>query len=144
MYTDRLNPVDGLPEFKNTRKVVTEREKRIAARRARRFVIIPWNVLVAVSRALRFGRALRLLFLLCLYQNLKKTAANGGWIELLQHDVDAMDLSDSNLCKATYQLETRGLIEVQRRRASGHCCDWLGEKMCRDHPTPLRHPRGRQ
>ena len=115
MSVVKLNPVDGLPEFTKVRKVVTERQRARAAKRARRFIMVEWGELVRLLRVLGAGRAVRLLFALWLHQGLNKTRRNDDWIEVDQKDLIALDLSDSNLSKATYQLETLGLVEVQRR-----------------------------
>ena len=115
MSVVKLNPVDGLPEFTKVRKVVTERQRARAAKRARQFIMVEWGELVRLLRVLGAGRAVRLLFALWLHQGLNKTRRNDDWIEVDQKDLIALDLSDSNLSKATYQLETLGLVEVQRR-----------------------------
>jgi hypothetical protein len=41
---------------------------------------------------------------------------NGGWVELVRHDLAVAALADSNLYKAVAELEALGLVEVQRRR----------------------------
>jgi hypothetical protein len=110
----KLNRVDGLPEWKG-RKVETELQKRRAAKRARRFVMIEWGDLVPALHALDTDRATRLLLLLLLQDKLQRVRTKNGWIELVKHDLEAVDLADSNLTKWVVKLETLGLIEVQRR-----------------------------
>ena len=77
MSVVKLNPVDGLPEWKG-RKVVTERQKALAAKRARRFVMIGWGELVTSCRTMGTDRVTRLLMVLCLHRNLSKNS--NGWI----------------------------------------------------------------
>ena len=110
----KLNPVDGLPEWKG-RKVVTERQKGRVARHAHRFVMVEWNELVTIMTKLRFVRHARLMFVLLLHQKKRATQTNGGWVELKRADLADVRLADSNFSKATFQLEKLGLIEVQRR-----------------------------
>ena len=61
MSVVKLNPVDGLPEWKG-RKVVTERQKARVAKRAGRFIMIDWGDLVRGLRILGAGRATRAAF----------------------------------------------------------------------------------
>jgi hypothetical protein len=110
----KLNPVDGLPEWKG-RKIVTEVQKKRAAKRARRFVMVEWGRLMSIMDGLKFTRPQRLVFVLLLQENLQRTRANDGWIKLEQKDLLATGLADSDLYKAVAKLETLGLIEVQRR-----------------------------
>jgi hypothetical protein len=109
-----LNPVDGLPEWKG-RKVVTERQRQRAAKRARRFVMVEWGFLVSALNALKCGRAQRLFFVLLLHRNLRMTRTNDGWIGPAQKDLIAANLADRNLYKAVASLKRAGVIEVQRR-----------------------------
>jgi hypothetical protein len=109
-----LNPVDGLPEWKG-RKVVTERQRQRAAKRARRFVMVEWGFLVSALNALKCGRAQRLFFVLLLHRNLRMTRTNDGWIDPAQKDLIAANLADRNLYKAVASLKRAGVIEVQRR-----------------------------
>jgi hypothetical protein len=115
MATVEIDPVDGLPAWKGRRKV-TELQKRREAKRAQRFVMVSWGYLVPRLSLLKFGRAQRLFFVLLLHRNLTKAKANGGWVELIQHDLVAADLANSNLYKAVTKLEAFGLVEVKRRR----------------------------
>jgi hypothetical protein len=114
MSVVKLNPVDGLPEWKG-RKVVPEWRKRRDAKRARRFIMIEWGELAPALGALHFTRAQRLLFVLFLHRHLQRTHRQDGWTELERKDLVAVNLADSNLYKATHQLKTLGLVEVQRR-----------------------------
>jgi hypothetical protein len=114
MSVVKLNPVDGLPEWKG-RKVVTERQRQLAAKRARRFIMVEWGYLVSRLDALRFSRTQRLFLVLLLHRNLQKARAAAGWLILEPKDLIAVGLSDGNLYKSVHQLEALGLIEVQRR-----------------------------
>jgi hypothetical protein len=109
-----IDPVDGLPVWMG-RKVEPEWRKKRAAKRARRFVTVGWGELVPALHALKIGRAGRLLFVLYLHRNLTKAKANGGWIELVRHDLVAVGLADKHLCRDVAKLEAFGLVEVQRR-----------------------------
>jgi hypothetical protein len=110
----KLNPVDGLPEWKG-RKVVTERQKTRAAKRARRFVMVEWGWLTKALCTVDANRVVRLLMVLSLHEKLQRTSRAGGRIELVQHDLAAMRIADSHLSRDIAKLETLGLIEVQRR-----------------------------
>jgi hypothetical protein len=114
MSVVKLNPVDGLPEWKG-RKIVTERQRRRAARRAQRFIMVEWGYLLSKLEALKLGRTQRLFFVLLLHQNLQKAQASNGWIMLERKDLAAAGIADSNLYKAVANLEALGLIEAQRR-----------------------------
>jgi hypothetical protein len=114
MSVVKLNPVDGLPEWKG-RKIVTERQKQRVAKRARRFVMVEWGRLVTTMTKLGFTRAQRLIFVLLLHENLQSACANDGWIKLEQKDLVGVGLADSDLYKAVAKLEALGLVEVQRR-----------------------------
>ena len=114
MSVVELNPVDGLPEFKG-RKVVTERQKLRAAKRAQRFVMVGWGDLASALCALRTDHATRLYLVLHLHSKLRRSAARDGWVELVQHDLKATGLAGSNFCKAVAKLEAAGLVEAQRR-----------------------------
>jgi hypothetical protein len=115
MSVVKLNQVDGLPEFTKVRKVVTERQKARVTKRASRFVMIEWGELITIVTKLGLVRHARLLFVLLLHRKSRVTQTNNGWIELKRADLVDVGLADSNLSKATYQLETLGLVEVQRR-----------------------------
>jgi Cdc6-like AAA superfamily ATPase len=110
----KLNPVDGLPEWKG-RRIITEVQKRHAAKRARRFVMIEWDRLMSIMAGLKFTRPQRLIFVLLLHENLQSTRANNGWIKLERKDLFAAGLADSNFYKVVAELEALGLVEVQRR-----------------------------
>jgi DNA-binding transcriptional ArsR family regulator len=108
----KLNPIDGLPEWKG-RRVVTERQKARAAKRARRFVMVEWGELTAAFRTAGTDRATRLLAVLYLHRNLSKNAS--GWIAPDQKDLIAIAIADSHLSRTVAKLEALGLVEVQRR-----------------------------
>jgi hypothetical protein len=114
MSAAKLNPVDGLPEWKG-RRVITEREKARTTKRARRFVMVGWGELVPIMVRLKFTRASRLLFVLLLHRNLQRVGHRDGWVRLERKDLASVGLADSNLTKAVAKLETAGLVEVQRR-----------------------------
>jgi hypothetical protein len=110
----KFNPVDGLPEWKG-RKVVTELQKARAAKRARRFVVVEWGVLVSIMAKPGFPRHIRLLFVLLLHQKMRMVQSNNGWVELRRADLIDVNLANSNFYKAVTGLEGLGLVEVQRR-----------------------------
>jgi hypothetical protein len=112
MSVVKLNPVDGLPELKG-RKIVTERQKARAAKRARRFVMVGWGELAAACRAIETDRATRLLMALYLHRNLSKI--RNGWIAPDQKDLVALGLNDRNLYRDVAKLEAAGVVEVQHR-----------------------------
>ena len=114
MSVGKLNPVDGLPEWKG-RRVITERQRLRAERRARRFVMVEWGELVAIMTKLGLVRHVRLTFVLLLHRKMQATQTNDGWVELKRADLVDVGLADSNFSKATFQLEALGLVEVQRR-----------------------------
>jgi hypothetical protein len=114
MSVVELNPVDGLPEWKG-RKVITERQKARAAERARRFVMAEWGWLAKTLCAVNADRATRLLMVLVLHEKLQRTKRADGWIEIVQHDLAAMKIADDHLSRDIGKLETRGIVEVQRR-----------------------------
>jgi DNA-binding transcriptional ArsR family regulator len=112
MSVVKLNPVDGLPEWKGKR-VVTPRQKARAEKRARRFVMVGWGEVASACRVAGTDRATRLLMVLYLHRNLSKN--RDGWIAPEQKDLIAIGIGDSNLSKDVAKLEALGLVEVQRR-----------------------------
>jgi hypothetical protein len=109
--TNGLNPVDGLPEWRG-RRVVTELEKRRAAKRARRFVLVDWGVLAPAMQTMGTDRATRLYLVLHLHAKLRRTT--DGWVKLPPKDLAEVGLADGNFNRAVTKLERLGLVETRR------------------------------
>jgi DNA-binding transcriptional ArsR family regulator len=112
MSVVELNPVDGLPEFKG-RKVVSDRQKLRAEKRAHRFVMVGWGELAAACQAVDADRAVRLLMVLYLHRKLSRS--RDGWTLPEQKDLAALGIADRNLGRDVAKLEALGLVEVKRR-----------------------------
>ena len=104
------------------RRVEPEWRKRRQVKRNRRFVKVDWGELAPTLVQLKTDHAVRLLNVLYLRRNLTTVKASDGWIELVRHELETVELLGGHLNRAVARLERAGVVEVQRGRASGHCC----------------------